>query len=311
MTVIDLTFGRLPALPCLRAVPREARARDVDRDLRLLRFVEPMEPNGTASHVPTSILYASQMLSRRPRSAKFERLGHDELTRIADTSTMRDGDDIPGVGRSDGQALVTYHVTDNPDVVIALVKRRGRLMAAYGERGRSSELGPGLYVSGNPQYWISRAHGKWDFLKRLSASEQERLVHRLRQDVEELGVRNRLSTSEYERGLRDLGYVANGTYDPSILTMFANQPYNIKFWQPEYLEELRIAPGKNPRLLEVRVRGQFAQVSRSHPDHALLRTLRRGRVSGAFTRAGMSTNPEMVIWDPKAIVSVREVDIDS
>jgi len=250
------------------------------------------------------------MNRRRPHSARFERLGHEDLTRIADTAAMRQGDDIPGVGYSDGKALVTYHVTDDPAAVSALVKRRGRLMAAYGERGRSSELGPGLYVSGNPQYWISRSHGKWDFLKRLSAGEQERLLQRLRQDVEELRVRKWLSGSEYERGVRDLGYVADGTYDPSILTMFANQPYNLKFWQPEYLAEIGIAPGRKPRLLEVRVQGQFAQVSRSHPDHALLRTLRRGKVAGAFTRAGMSTNPEMVIWDPRAIVSVREVDLD-
>jgi len=223
---------------------------------------------------------------------------------------MREGDDIPGVGYvSDGQ-LVTFHVTDDPDKIRALIKRRAKLMAAYGSAGRSSELGPGLYVSGNPQYWIGRAHGKWDFLKTLSASALERLIAQLRAEIEEQRVRKWLSTSEYEHGVRDLEYVAQGHYEPTILTMFAGQPYNIKFWEPRYLAKLGIAPGRKPRVLEVRVVGRFAEVNRSHPDFALLRTLRRGGVAGAFTRASMATNPELVIWDPKSITSVREVDLD-
>jgi hypothetical protein len=247
----------------------------------------------------------------RPRSARFERLEHRELRRVLDTKTLREGDDVPGVGYADGSgALVTYHVTDNPEAVSALVARKGRLMAAYGEKGKWSELGPGLYVSGNPHFWVGRARGKWDFLKRLTPTQTAALLTRLRSDLEEMHKRRWLSANEYSNAVRDLGLVDQGHYEPTVLTMMAGQPYNIKLWEPSYLAPLGIEPGRKPRVLEVRIVGKFAELGGSHPDVTLLRTLRRGGVAGAYTRAGMATNPELVIWDPKAVVSVREVDLD-
>ena len=246
----------------------------------------------------------------RPRSARFERLDHQDLKRVLDTRSLREGDDVPGVGYADGTgAMVTYHVTDDPDAVRALVSRRGRLMAAYGEKGRSSELGPGLYVSGAPDYWVGRARGKWDFLGRMSPTQLAALLIKLRSDVEQMRAQKWLSSSEYSHAVRDLDYVAQGHYEPTILPMMAGQPYNIKFWQPSYLKEIGIEPGRKPRVLEVRVLGKFGEVARSHPDPALLRMLRRGGVAGVYTRASMASNPEMVVWDPKAIESVREVDL--
>src|SRR5271169_4316597 len=119
--------------------------------------------------------------SRRPRSARFERLDHKHLSRVVETQSLRDGDDLPGVGYADGTgALVTYHVTDNPDAVRALVSRRGGLMAAYGEKGQRAELGPGRYVSGTPDFWVGRARGKWDFLTRMSTAQLGVLVTSLR-----------------------------------------------------------------------------------------------------------------------------------
>jgi len=227
-----------------------------------------------------------------------------------DTTSLPDGDDIPGVGYADGTgALVTYHVTDNPEAVQAIIRRGGRLMAAYGEGGRTSELGPGLYVSGNPNYWVGRARGKWDFLKRLTAPQLSSLLTQLREDIEEMRARKWLSANEYSHAVRDLDLVRDGDYEPTVLTMVASQPYNIKFWEPSYLKRLGIEPGRKPRVLEIRVVGKFGQVSASHPDAGLLRTLRRGGVAGVFTRASMASNPEMVIWDPGAIQSVREVDL--
>ena len=247
---------------------------------------------------------------RRPRSARFERLGHEQLRRVVVTRLLPKGDDIPGVGYADGTgALVTYHVTDNPEAVVAIVRRRGRLMAAYGEKGSHSELGPGLYVSGNPAYWMGRARGKWDFLMRLSPTQLAVLITKLREELEELRKNHWVSGGEYERAKRDMTYVLEGHYEPSILTMMAGQPYNVKFWEPKDLAPLGIEPGRKPRVLEVRVDGKFGEVGQSHPDPSLLRTLRRGGVAGAFTRAGISTNPELVIWDPKAIVSMREVQL--
>jgi len=99
---------------------------------------------GTMSRPARRRSRRSRAASRRSRSGKFERLQHEHLQRIVDTQSLRDGDDIPGVGYADGTgALVTYHVTDNPQAVQAIVQRRGNLMAAYGKAGQHSELGPG------------------------------------------------------------------------------------------------------------------------------------------------------------------------
>ena len=118
-----------------------------------------------------------------------------------------------------------------------------------------------------------------------------------------------MSGGEYERAKRDMTYVLEGHYEPSILTMMAGQPYNIKFWEPKYLAPLGIEPGRKPRVLEVRVDGKFGEVGQSHPESVASPDPTPRRRCGAFTRAGISTNPELVIWDPKAIVSMREVQL--
>lgn len=226
-------------------------------------------------------------------------------TPIYDTAEMRD---VPGIGHIDKGKLVTYHVTDEPKKVERMLARGNvRLMAAYGKAGQHSELGSGLYVSGNPDYWVNRARGKWDFLKTLSGDKLKLVCILIRDEIEELHKRKWLSAGEYERGIRDLGYVEQGTYDPGVLTMFAGQPYNIAFWKPEVLKPLGIEPGKKPRVVEIRIGGKLADIRKGY-DASLFRRLRRAGVAGAFTRAGMSTNPELVLWDPKAIASVREVD---
>lgn len=158
----------------------------------------------------------------RPRSARFERLENTQLRRVVDTRSLRSSDDIPGVGYADGTgALVTYHVTDDPQAMSALVARKGRLMSAYGEKGRYSELGPGLYVSGNPAYWVGRARGKWDFLKRLTPVQLAVLITKLREQVEDMRTRKWLSANEYSNAVRDLDNVLQGHYEPTVLPMMA------------------------------------------------------------------------------------------
>lgn len=232
---------------------------------------------------------------------------HRDLARIVD---LRKSDDIHGIGRVDHGVLTTYHVTDEPDAIIALIKRRARLMAAYGAKGQTAELGPGLYASGNPEYWLNRSRGKWDFLKGASRSTIEKLVSAVRSNVESQRRFKHISSGEYESAMRQLRYIDEGDLEPTNLANFSNQPYNIPIWKPEYLAELGIKPGRAPRLLELKLTGELAELSRSHPDPAVLRTLRRAGVAGAFTRASMATNPEIVIWDVAAIRRVREVPFD-
>ena len=221
---------------------------------------------------------------------------------------VRAEDDIRGIGWKDNNEMVTYHVTDRPIELVRFLRRARNLVASYGEKGASAELGPGLYVSGNPDFWVARARGKWSFLKSITRPELDRLTRALRREIERLRQGRRITEGEYENALRDLRYVAEDRYEPDTLIQFAGQPYSVAFWQPAFLEPLGIRPGATPGVVEVRLRGRFAELERSRPSASLLRTLRRARLQGAFTRAGMSSNPELVVWDRRAITSARVVD---
>lgn len=234
---------------------------------------------------------------------------------VVDTSQI---DELPGIGAVvDSGELVTYHVTDHPERIASILRRPGvRLMAAYGNAGAGSELGAGLYVSGNPAYWIGRARGKWDFLKTIQGDKLEALAEVLYERIEDMKTRHWLSATEYDQAMRTISHVAyERSYEPSVLIHLANQPYNIPFWKPEFLTPLGIEPGQAPRIVEIRIKGLLADAGsssgprRGSPDAATFRALRRAGVVGAFTRASMATNPELVLWDARAVTSVREVKL--
>jgi hypothetical protein len=69
----------------------------------------------------------------------------------------------------------------------------------------------------------------------------------------------------------------------------------------------RIDPGRKPHVIEIRIVGKLAEIRKGY-DAALFRRLRRAGVVGAFTRASMGTNPELVLWEPRAIKSAREIE---
>lgn len=224
---------------------------------------------------------------------------HPDFVRLWDTRALRSGDDIPGIGREVSGALETYHVTDQPERVLSVLRKGGALQAAYGEKGQHAELGPGLYASGVPDFWISRAREKWAFLTTITEPELGKLLGALELEL----ARHGRWLTEQERAIaeRDLDLVRRGVYQPTVLTQFATQPYGIAFWRPAFLEPLGITPGRTPSVIALRVEGMLAELARSNPDPVLLRTLRRAGVAGAFTRASMATNPELVIWNAAAI----------
>lgn len=228
------------------------------------------------------------------------RPARDELPGVRAIVDTRRGEDVRGIGHAEGDVLVTYHVTDRPEAIVRLLRRRPNLLASY-ERKRS-ELGPGFYVSGVPEFWVGRATRKWSFLRELKPGQVFALTGALTKEVE--GDR-RLTDNELARALRDIRLVETGVYDPDVLTFLAGPPYTIAFWRPEFLKPIGITPSRPPGVIRVHVRGRFAELSSSYPPAPLLRTLRRAGYQGAFTRSGISTNPELVIWDPRAIVSAE------
>lgn len=196
------------------------------------------------------------------------------------------------------RAMQGFHVTDNPGVVKDVLASGGSLRSA--DRWHP-ELGTGLYISDAPQYWSGRSAKKWDFLKNLDDQQKTRLLDHLTKEVDDLNANKRLTESEYNYGTRDIGYVKSGKLPPDILVgTLANQPFNIRFSDPSYLEKLGIPSSKQPDIVPVKAKGLFAELkSHLHNDEA--QALLDAGVQGGFTRSGWSTNPEMVIWDANAV----------
>lgn len=229
----------------------------------------------------------------------------NDVRRVYDTRQMEDGYELGGVGIVYDGALQTYHVTDHPEKLIASLKRHANVVSAYGPKGKHAELGPGLYMSGVPEFWMSRAHGKWSFLDTLPQGKTNRLVDALAERIDDDRDKGRLTMSETLRADRTLAGVRSGSYGASALLELAQQPYGIGFWRPSFLAPLGIEPGRPPSIVELSVVGTFAELNYSFLAPKLLRVLRRSGLQGAFTRMSMGTNAELVLWDSRAVRSAR------
>lgn len=195
--------------------------------------------------------------------------------------------------------LQAWHVTDNPSRIQSLIRNRVDFKAAYGEKGRTAELGPGLYLSGAPELWTNRAATKWDFLSRpMTAAQIDRLVALLTTLVAH---RTGLSAGESRYAERTLQQVVDGDLPADILIFLAGQPYNIPFWRASFLVPLGITPAPEPYELEVHLRGRFGEVAGGRAEKNELRLMRRARLDGAFIRGGFSGYPQIVVWNPKAL----------
>ena len=173
----------------------------------------------------------------------------------------RRGEDVRGVGHADGDALVTYHVTDRPADVVRFLRRRGALIKAYGEKGRTAELGPGFYASGHPEFWIPRARGKWSFLKGLDARSSARLTHALRQALLADRRRGRITASESARAVEDRTSRRSRGLRSRRAHGDRDAPLRHPVLEARVSFSLSISPGARPGVVELRVRGLFASLT--------------------------------------------------
>jgi len=228
-----------------------------------------------------------------------------DIERIIDTANW---DDVPGIGHIDGGAMTSYHVSDNPEAALHTLKKKRNVVKAYGPKGARAELGPGFYMSGRPEFWIGRSRDKWSFMRSLTKVQLADLASSLRKEVQDQYAAGRISDSEKGYGLRDIKNAVE--YEsPEQLFSLASQPFVIPFWKPEWLGPIGVKSGSEPRAIEVKFRGKLAWLKRNNVSSGLYRQLRRIGVIGAFTTASMGTNPEMVLWNPRAILSARIVKV--
>ena len=201
------------------------------------------------------------------------------------------------------QTVRAWHVTDDPQSVLSAIQE-DRL--EEGGMREWHDLGPGLYLSAVPAYWVGRATGKWDFLQRLSPAEAAALARAVWRCLEERGP-GYLTQSERDRALQQVEGVTAGQWPPSMLLSLADQPYNVSFWKPGFLSPLGIEPSAPPRVIEFHLRGRFAEMISAALPADLRQELRDAGLSGAFVRSGWGSDPQMVLWDEKAVVSVQDV----
>lgn len=201
---------------------------------------------------------------------------------------------------------VGWHVTDDPYGAADALVRGVKVTLKH--RGTFQDLGPGLYVSAVPEYWISRSSRKWEFLKRLDGHQRRRLALAILKhpNIRELGY---ISKSERRSALRDLrAFVETGRGE--YITHLAGQPYNIRFWQPSFLRPLEIEPGGQPVAVEVRFVGCYAELSR-YPTAREFGRLYSFNLDGAFLSGGFAADPQLVIWRNKAIIRFGDIDFPS
>ncbi len=99
---------------------------------------------------------------------------------------------------------------------------------------------------------------------------------------------------------------AKGKYNPNVLIEIAGQPYNVRFWEPEFLSKLDIQPSAKAGLIEIVAKGFFAELTHN-PFREEWEELTRD-YDGAFVRSGFSTTGQTVIYNRDAVVSAGEVD---
>ncbi len=244
------------------------------------------------------------------QGTRYPTLQQAGIRRIVDTTRL-DAEDAgwhgplgfaAAVDPEAGEA-VCYHVTDDPERVAD--RLRSCLPIASGrDVGKYGDLGPGLYCSNAPQVWMGRSRRKWDFLARLTPAQKTRLEDYLEAQVEDEAHRGYISEREREYAVRTIGYVRDGRNPADALVVVAEQPYNVRFAEPKVLEPLGIQPGAQPTVVEVKVRGRFAEVE-GHPSWDVVDALRRAGLHGAFHVGGWTGSPQLVTWDDAA---VREFD---
>ena len=220
--------------------------------------------------------------------------------------------------------LFAYHITDTPEDTI----RKLRSNIPLCQLNPEGDLGCGFYASGVPQYWTGRSRAKWDFARNLTRAQRQKLVDVILSDPRYKKGGGYLADFEVDYLNRDLRQFVE-TGDVSLLAMTGNQPYNVQVTE-EIARKAGVPSPKVPRMVKVKLQGKFINAEELYHKPEILNRAQAWavvnrpkllewnkrasnqdivnawlcsmRYRGAFTKSGFSTNPEMVIWDRRAII---------
>lgn len=255
-------------------------------------------------------------------------------SRTVDTGKHSRSNPVPGsaiIGAAvpeDGY-LAAYHVTDDPEGVMRML----RSVSVLTEQTTVDDLGSGFYGSGVPEYWRVRSRAKWDFAKNLNRAQRQSLVNVILSDPNYKKGGGYLADFEVDYLNRDLKQFVE-TGDVNLLAGTGSQPYNVEITK-EIARKAGVPIPSAPGMVKVKLQGKFINAEGLYfnpeignrarewagslegrkkltqwfvtatPKNIVNAWLRSMGYSGAFTKSGFSTNPEIVIWDRKAIIDFR------
>lgn len=226
--------------------------------------------------------------------------------------------------------LYADHVTDDPDGVMRMLRSSTSVLT---EQTTVDDMGSGFYVSGVPEYWRVRSRAKWDFAKNLNRAQRQALMNIILSDPNYRKGGGYLADFEVDYLNRDLKLFVE-TGDVNVLAMTGSQPYNVSITK-EIARKAGVPAPRAPGMVKVKLQGKFINAEGLYfnpeignrardwagslegrkkiaqwslivtPKNIVNAWLRSLGYSGAFTKSGFSTNPEMVIWDRKAIIDFR------
>lgn len=200
--------------------------------------------------------------------------------------------------------VTMIHLTDNPDGVVNAIQGKKGLDETYSGVG---ELGPGLYGSYVPQLWVGRSKDKWSFLNGLNPQQKRDFYNAV---LSHPNAQEGYITAR-ERGYleRDMNYWLNGELGNGAIGIYADQPYNIRSWEPKFLKPLGIDPGKQPSTLPITLRGRFAEM-KSYLLPEDMAELKEMGIDGAYhTGTDWGTIGQLVVWNKEAVVGVGNVSV--
>lgn len=216
--------------------------------------------------------------------------------------------------------LVSTHVTDDPSVARHRLERGIDLQSLR----PWGDLCGGLYVSSFPQIWRGRSRKKWEFMATLSESASRKLAQAVLRRLEEDRANGRLSQSEYDRARQDIEHYWLKLGNWQVLLNISTLPYAINVQR--IAKEEGIADPFEPAEVEVVFEGRYLHATPEvmRDSHALAarfmnmdedmvstpevcQTWRTLGWDGAFTKAGMGTNPELVIWNADRILKFGDL----
>ncbi len=206
-----------------------------------------------------------------------------------------------------------WHVTDEPDKVIDLLRSKGDFYA------REGDLCGGLYVSAVPGYWEGRSRKKWDFLPKMSKEKRKKLYLLIEDRLTEEINTGYITRDEYERAMRDMALAKRQDFW-QILDIVANQPFNVDIIK--IAERNGLAEAFRPPHIQVDFVGRYLEFNtqRAIEANEFLLALKHGTTEGlsrkdlcdmlkgygwdgVYTKSSMGTNPELVIWSGDKVVA--------